>query len=255
MVRPAQPPTIVAMTSPSRPTVPSAAAVARHPHLDAPRASGWIRVDCHLHTMWSGDSTTTPDELAEAIQASALDVLCLTDHNEIRGALRLRDELDCRVVVGEEVKTHAGELIGLFLTERIPAGLPAVDAARAIRDQGGIVYVPHPFDPMRRNLAEPVLNELAAAGLLDAIEAFNAKTSLPSLNRRAAAFAATHGLAAGAGSDAHVPDAIGAAFVEMPDFSNPAGFLAALAAGRTVGHHSDPARPWRPRIVPSTATH
>ena len=229
-------------------------ALERHPHLAAPVAGGWVRVDCHLHTMWSGDSTTTPDELAEAVAATGLDVVCITDHNEIRGAEALADRLGCRVVVGEEVKTHAGELIGLFLTERVPAGLPAAEAARRIRDQGGVVYVPHPFDPMRRNLAEPVLEELAVVGLLDAVEVINAKTSLPSLNARAAAFARHHGLPGGAGSDAHVPAALGAAYVEMPAFSTAQEFLAALAEGRPVGHHSDPARPWRARIVPSTAS-
>ncbi len=242
------------MSDPSQPAVPSAEAVGRHPHLASPCPDGWVRVDCHLHTMWSGDSTTTPDELADAVAATAIDVLCITDHNEIRGAVDLQHELGCRVVVGEEVKTHTGELIGLFLTERVPAGLPAAEAAAAICAQGGLVYVPHPFDPMRRNLAEPTLVELADAGLLDAIEAFNAKASLESLNRRASTFAAQRGLAAGAGSDAHVPAALGAAFVEMPDFDGPADFVAALRTGRIVGHYSDPARPWRARIVPSTTS-
>ncbi len=234
------------------PSPPATAAVARHPHLASALPDGWVRVDCHMHTMWSGDSTSTPDELEAAVVAAGLDVVCITDHNEIRGAEALRDRLPCRVVVGEEVKTHAGELIGLFLIERVPAGLPAAEVAARIRAQGGVVYVPHPFDPMRRNLAEPVLDELVAAGLVDAIEVINAKTSLPSLNARAAAYGAQHGLAAGAGSDAHVPEALGAAYLEMPDFTTAAEFLAALAAGAPVGHHSDPARPWRPRIVPST---
>jgi hypothetical protein len=202
--------------------------------------------------MWSGDSTTTPDELAAAVAAAELDVLCITDHNAIAGAIELREALPCRVVAGEELRTAAGEIIGLFLTERIPTGIGPVEAARAIRDQGGVVYVPHPFDPMRRNLATPALYELAEAGLIDAVEVRNAKTSLESLNRRAADFAAELDLAAGAGSDAHVPDAIGAAYVEMPDFEGPDDFLVALRAGRVVGHHWDEPRPWTPRIVPST---
>ena len=111
--------------------------------------------------MWSGDSTTTPDELIETVDQSGIDVLCITDHNAIKGAVQLQDELPCRVVVGEELKTHAGELIGLFLTERIPQGIPPVEAARRIRDQGGIVYIPHPFDPLRNNLREDVLDEAA----------------------------------------------------------------------------------------------
>ncbi len=233
---------------------PAADAVERHPHLAEPHAPGWLRVDLHSHTMWSGDCTTTPDELAEAVAASGIDVLCITDHGTINGALELSPpgRLPCRVVVGQEVRTHAGELIGLFLTERLPFGLPAADAARRIREQGGLVYVPHPFDPLRANLREDALVELADAGLLDAVEARNAKTSLEHVNRRAAEFAASHDIAPGAGSDAHVPDALGAAYVEMPDFDGPESFLAALAAGTVIGHHADPARPWRARVVPST---
>ena len=211
-------------------------------------------MDLHSHTMWSGDSTTTPDEVEAAVVASGLDVLCITDHNAIRGAVELAERLPCRVIVGEELRTHAGEIIGLFLTERIPMGIPPAEAARAIRAQGGVVYVPHPFDPMRRNMAEPALYELAGADLLDAVEVINAKTSLRSLNERAAQFAAEFELAAGAGSDAHVPNALGAAYVEMPDFDGPQDFLAKLRLARAVGHHWDEHRPWSPRILPSVST-
>jgi predicted metal-dependent phosphoesterase TrpH len=229
--------------------------VGRHPHLAEPIAAGLVRVDLHSHTMWSGDSTTTPEELVGAVEASGIDVLCITDHHAIAGAVQLAETLPCRVIVGEELRTAAGEIIGLFLTERIPNGLGHTETARAIRDQGGIVYVPHPFDPMRRNLAEPALYELAECGLIDAVEVINAKTSLQSLNRRAADFADEFDLAAGAGSDAHVPLAIGSAYVEMPDFDTPAEFLVALRAGGVVGHHWDEARPWTSRIVPSVPDH
>jgi predicted metal-dependent phosphoesterase TrpH len=230
---------------------PSLAAVARHPHLAAPVPTEHIRVDLHTHTMWSGDSTTTPEEMVAAVVDAGLDVVCITDHNAIRGALELADRLPCRVIVGEELRTHAGEIIGLFLTDHVPFGLTPEDAARRIRDQGGLVYVPHPFDPMRRNMNGAALAALVAGGWVDAVEVFNAKTSLAHLNEAAVAFAAEHGLAAGAGSDAHVPDALGAAYVEMPDFTDAASFLTALRAGTVVGHHFDAARPWRSRVVPS----
>ncbi len=230
-------------------------ALARHPHLGRPLEPGYVRVDMHSHTMWSGDSTTTPAEIAASIVACGLDVLCITDHNAIKGAVELAASLPCRVVVGEEVKTHAGEVIGLFLTERVPIGLRADEAARQIRNQGGLVYIPHPFDPMRRNLTEVAMRDLADAGMIDAIEVLNAKTSLSSLNAKAAAFADEHALARGAGSDAHVPLALGAAFVEMPDFDGPADFLAKLRLGRIAGHHWDEARPWTARVVPGTSIH
>lgn len=234
---------------------PSAAAVSRHPHLAESLPAGWIRVDMHSHTMFSGDSTTTLEEAAEAIMEAGLDVLCVTDHNSLAGARRLAEVLGpnspCRIVAGEEVRTHTGEIIGLFLTERIPFGLSAADTARAISAQGGVVYVPHPFDPMRANITEKSLDDLTEAGLVAAIEAVNSKTSLASLNARARDYGERHGLALGAGSDAHVPDALGAAYVEMPDFDGPTDFLVRVREGRTVGHHWDEPRPWSPRIIPS----
>ncbi len=226
-------------------------AIARHPHLGPQLRPGWVRVDLHSHTMWSGDSTTTPDEIERAVVESGLDVVCITDHHAIAGAEQLARRLPCRVIVGEEMRTHAGEIIGLFMTERVPFGLPAVQTAQTIRAQGAIVYVPHPFDPMRRNITEAALVELADAGLVDAVEVLNAKTSLASLNAKAAQFAEERGLRAGAGSDAHVPNALGAAFVEMPDFDGPAEFLRSLEYAVIVGHHWDEARPWTSRIVPS----
>lgn len=236
---------------------PLAAAIERHPHLADAAAPGHVRVDMHTHTMFSGDSTTTLDEIVEAVTESGIDVLCVTDHNALEGALRLRTLLEdagiCRVVVGEEVKTHTGEIIGLFLTERIPFGETAVRTCEMIRAQGGLVYVPHPFDPMRRNITEDSLADISSRGLVDAVEVHNAKTSLQSLNAKAKQFAAHRDLAMGSGSDAHVPHALGSAYVEMPDFDGPQDFLEKLREGRVVGHHWDKARPWTPRIIPSVS--
>ncbi len=230
-------------------------AVDRHPHLRDPRPPGWVRVDFHMHTMWSGDCTTTPEELEEAVADSGIDVLCITDHSTINGAKELGERLGCRVVVGEELRTGAGEIIGLFLTERLPFGIGHVEAATRIRAQGGLVYIPHPFDPTRHCLREDALDELLDAGLVDGLEVFNAKTSLPSLNARAAEVALERDLPGGAGSDAHVAEGIGAAYLEMPDFDGPAAMLAAMREGRVVGHHWDGHRAWKPRIVPSTKAH
>jgi len=226
-----------------------------HPHLARPVPQGRVRVDMHTHTMWSGDCTTTPEEIVEVLSGAAIDVVCITDHNTISGALALRDRLPCRVVVGQEVKTSHGEMIGLFLTERLPHGIKPAEAVERIRDQGGVVYIPHPYDPMRSCLRAEVIEELAQSGGIDAIEVINAKTSLAHLQARAAETASRFCLAAGAGSDAHVPLAYGAACVEMDDFDDGdgGGFLAALRSGEPVGHHWDRARPWKARIVPSTA--
>lgn len=237
----------------SEPRTPSHDAVERHPHLADERTDGHVRVDMHVHSMFSGDSTTTLEELAEQIDAAALDVVCLTDHHAIEGAARLADVASCRVIVGEEVASHSGEIIGLFLSERVPQGLSATETATRIRDQGGVVYIPHPFDPMRNCLRPDDIERLVGAGLVDGIEGRNAKTSLESLNRRATEYGEAHDLFVGAGSDAHVPDAIGAAYLEMPDFDGPDRFVAHAKLGRLVGHHFDEPRPWTPRIIPSVA--
>lgn len=226
-------------------------ATERHPHLAEPIEPGWVKVDMHSHTMWSGDCTTTPEELVQAVAESGIDVLCITDHNVTAGAERLADELPCRVIVGEELRVGQGEVIGLFLTERVPSGIGLVEAARRIRDQGGVVYIPHPFDPLRNCLRPHEIDLLVAEGLVDAIEGHNSKTSLRSLNQQGVDYGLEHGLAIGAGSDAHVPSSIGSGYVVMPDFDGPEEFLASLRQSRLVGHFYDQARPWTPRIVPS----
>ena len=216
-----------------------------------------VRIDGHSHTMWSGDATTTPDELIAAVPGSGVDVLCITDHNAIDGALRLKDALGIAVIVGEEVKTTAGELIGLFLTERVPFGLKPAEAVAAIRGQGGLVYVPHPFDALRHCMKEDALVGLARDGGLDVIETINGKTSLQSCNDRADAFADEWSLAKAGGSDAHVAAALGAAWVDVDDdadVTTAAGLLDALRRPTATvgGGFSDPPRAWTSRIVPST---
>ncbi len=204
---------------------------------------GRVRVDCHLHTAASGDAWTTLDQLAERAGQEGLDVVCVTDHNVTEAAVAAAgQDLGVRIVVGEEIRTPDGDVIGLFLTERIPYVLPLTTVISLIRAQGGLVYVPHPFDEGRSSLG-PVLPELCAAGGADIIEVFNAKIDDQRLNERADQLAARYGLPGGAGSDAHDPPGIGAAYLDMPDFDGPASFLAALADAQVTGEY----RPHAPR--------
>jgi len=199
--------------------------------------AGWVRVDCHLHTAASGDAVTTLDQLADRVAQAGVGVVCITDHNETSAALTaVARGIGARVIVGEEIRTRAGDLIGLFLAERIPYVLPVIEAAGRIREQGGLVYLPHPFDPVRSSLGAAAAS-LCAAGLADVVEVFNAKIADQTLNGRAAALAARWGLPGGAGSDAHDPPGVGAAYLEMPDFDGPASFLASLAVARVVGEY------------------
>jgi predicted metal-dependent phosphoesterase TrpH len=208
-----------------------------------PTPAGWVRVDCHLHTVASGDAVLTLDQLAERAEQAALDVVCITDHNVTSAAVAATEQdLGVRVIVGEEIRTPHGDIIGLFLTERVPYVLPVAEVVARIRAQGGLVYAPHPFDLARSSLGR-ALPDLCAAGAVDIVEVFNAKTATREPNDRAAALAAAYALPGGVGSDAHDPPGVGAAFLEMPDFDGPAGFLAALAHARITGEY----RPHAPR--------
>jgi predicted metal-dependent phosphoesterase TrpH len=201
------------------------------------RAPGRIRADCHLHTVASGDAVLTLEELADRAQATGLDVVFVTDHNVTEAAMAAaRRDLGVRIIVGEEIRTPDGDVIGLFLTERIPYVLPLAEVVGRIRAQGGLVYAPHPFDLIRSSTGR-VLPELCRAGAVDVIEAFNAKIEDQGLNERAAGLARCFGIPVGAGSDAHDADGVGAAYLEMPDFDGPASFLAALADATVTGEY------------------
>jgi hypothetical protein len=201
--------------------------------------AGRVRVDCHLHTVASGDAVLTLEALAERARMTGLDVVCITDHNVTSAAVRATErDLGVRVVVGEEIRTPDGDLIGLFLTERIPYVLPLAEVIGRIRGQHALVYVPHPFDLGRASLGR-VLPELCAEGAVDVIEVFNAKIVDSALNRQAADLATAFGLPGGAGSDAHDAPGVGAAYLEMPDFDGPADFLAGLAEAQITGEFRD----------------
>jgi len=200
-------------------------------------------MDCHLHTVASGDAVLTLEQLAERAQQAGLDVVCITDHNVTLAAVAAAErDLGVRVIVGEEIRTPDGDIIGLFLTERVPYVLPVAEVVARIRAQGGLVYAPHPFDPVRHSLGS-VLPGLCAQGAVDIVEVFNAKIADQALNDRAAELAAAYELPGGAGSDAHDAPGVGAAYLELPDFDGPAGFLAALGHARITGEF----RPHAPR--------
>jgi predicted metal-dependent phosphoesterase TrpH len=188
-----------------------------------------IRADLHVHSSASFDCTVSPEQVEARCRRLGLAPVFLTDHDSIEGALRLR--ATTRVVVGEEVMTTAGELIGLFLQERVPAGLAPMAAAAEIKKQGGLVYLEHPYDPFRRHLSEAAIEALA--DLIDIVEVFNGRSD-DKANQRAEDLCATLGAAPGAGSDAHRIGEIGSVYVEMEDFDGASDFLAKLRNGKIV---------------------
>jgi predicted metal-dependent phosphoesterase TrpH len=187
-----------------------------------------IHVDLHMHTNHSHDCATSVGRLLEAAKERGLGAIAVTDHNEISGALEARDRADgIKVIVGEEVKTKdQGEVIGLFLEEKIPRGLTLAETIAAIRDQGGLVYVPHPFD--RMHSVPDYEHLLGVVEDIDAIEVFNPRVAFSAFNEEAERFAAKYRIVAGAGSDSHVPQGLGSVKIAMRDFDGPEEFLESL---------------------------
>jgi predicted metal-dependent phosphoesterase TrpH len=194
-----------------------------------------LKVDMHTHSEFSPDSRTPLAAQAAAIKAAGLHVVCATDHNTIEGALRLRELADgFRVIVGEEVSSSDGEIIGLFLDKAIPRGLTADETIARIHDQGGLVSVPHPFSRNRRfHLRRSALERVWRQ--IDCIEVFNAREAFTQDNVRAAAFAKDKGLPGAVGSDAHRATEIGRAWVEVEDFAGREDFIATLREGSVIG--------------------
>jgi hypothetical protein len=200
------------------------------------RSRATIDVDLHMHTDHSHDCATPVEVLLATARAQGLGAIAVTDHNEVSGALEAAAkaaDYGVKVIVGEEVKTaHQGEVIGLFLKEKIPRGLTLAETVAEIRRQGGVVYVPHPFDRMH---AVPDYEHLLdVVEDVDAIEVYNPRVAIGSFNEEAARFAAKYRILAGAGSDAHVTQGLGSVRVRMPDFDGPDEFLEALRAAEIV---------------------
>jgi hypothetical protein len=199
-----------------------------------------IDVDLHMHTDHSNDCVTPVEVLLATARDRGLGAIAVTDHNEISGALEAREkaaEFGVKLIVGEEVKTKdQGEVIGLFIEEKIPRGMSLEETIAEIRRQGGIVYVPHPFDRLHSVPDyEHLLNVVAD---VDAIEVFNPRIAIAAWNEEAVRFAGKYRIPGGAGSDAHVAQGLGAVRIRMRDFDGPDEFLQSLREADIIGRPS-----------------
>jgi glycosyltransferase involved in cell wall biosynthesis len=189
-----------------------------------------IDVDLHMHTDHSSDCATPVEVLLASARDAGLGAIAVTDHNEVSGALDARAkaaEFGVKVIVAEEIKTgDQGEVIGLFLEEKIPRGMTLDETIATIRAQGGLVYVPHPFD--RLHSVPDYEHLLAVVEDIDALEVFNARVAIAAFNEEAVRFAAKYRIVGGAGSDAHVPQGLGSVRIRMRDFDGPEEFLESL---------------------------
>jgi predicted metal-dependent phosphoesterase TrpH len=197
-----------------------------------------IEVDLHMHTDHSGDCATPVEVLLASAREQGLGAIAVTDHNEISGALEAKAQAatlgpqgglgsNLKVIVGEEVKTASeGEVIGLFIKEKIPRGMSLAETIAEIKRQGGVVYVPHPFD--RMHSVPDYEHLLKVLDDIDAIEVFNPRVAISAFNDEAARFAAKYRIIAGAGSDSHVAQGLGSVRIRMRDFDGPQEFLQSL---------------------------
>lgn len=198
-----------------------------------------LKADLHIHSSYSMDCLTTPEEIVASCTRKGINCVAITDHGTIAGALKLKEIAPFPVIVGEEILTPWGEIMGLFLTQEIPSGILLVEAVKQIKEQGGLVCLPHPFDTFRLSaIKDGFLGDVLP--YLDIIEVFNSRSLLLGNSRRAKLIAQRYHLPASAGSDAHTSYEIGRAYVEMPEFQGKEGFLESLAQGKIFGRRTCP---------------
>jgi predicted metal-dependent phosphoesterase TrpH len=201
-----------------------------------------IEVDLHMHTDHSPDCATPVEVLLETARDRGLGAIAVTDHNEVSGALEARRIAagmdDLKVIVGEEVKTaEQGEVIGLFLEEKIPRGMTMAETIAAIRAQGGLVYVPHPFD--RFHSVPDYEHLLDMIEEIDVLEVFNPRVALTAFNEEAERFARKYRIVPGAGSDSHVAQGLGSVRVRIHDFDGSQEFLEAMRDADITRKHKN----------------
>jgi predicted metal-dependent phosphoesterase TrpH len=198
-----------------------------------------INVELHCHTYHSSDSLMLPRHILQACDRRGIDRIAITDHNSIAGAREtaaLNPEL---VIIGEEILTTEGEILGYFVQEEIPEGLPPIEVVERLKAQGAVISIAHPFDPTRGcRWSMETLETLVPH--LDALEVLNARCWNDQPNDKAADLARNAGLHGTAGSDAHAPAEVGRAYLSLPAFSDADSFKDALAHARIMGRRSVP---------------
>jgi len=189
-----------------------------------------LKADFHMHTKFSKDCDTPLEAIIERCQKMGINCIAVTDHGSAEGGLEMQKIAPFKVIVGEEILTPNGEIMGLFLKETIPSGISVEEAVAKIKAQGGLVCLPHPFDPLRGlRMDKDKLTKLAEQA--DIIEVFNARGPFPGPVKKANALALKYNLPGIAGSDAHYPYELGHTYIEMPEFNSKDEFLQALRKG------------------------
>ena len=190
-----------------------------------------MRVDLHLHSNYSHDAQSTLEELIQRCAEVGLDRIALTDHNTVEGAQALAELAPYLAIIGEEAKTREGEVIGLFITRRLPPYLRPEEVMDLVHEMGGLTYIPHPLDRHRANFRLERILDLADR--IDIIETYNAWCE-PAENQAAGRLATELGKVAATGSDAHAAQELGRSWMEIDDYTTPLDFLEKLRSARHV---------------------
>ncbi len=195
-----------------------------------------LRADLHMHTIFSSDSSITPEQLIRQAGERSLDVVGVTDHNTTKGGTvtkRLAKTMmpGLLVLVGQEIKTNSGEIIVFGVRQTLPKNRPLLETIKSAKGKGGFIVVPHPFDMMRRGIGRG--NLLRIMDNIDAVEVLNSKTIFGRFNRKARQFCDKHGLPMVAGSDAHMRQYIGTCYTEIDSMKKESGIYEAIREGKT----------------------
>ncbi len=196
------------------------------------------KVDLHTHSILSPDGGISRDQYASLLEKEKLDCIAITDHNETKFALEMAAELGPKIIVGEEISTIEGEIIGLFLQKTVPNNLPALHTAKLIHDQGGTVYIPHPFEILRQGLKIDTLKRIIPA--IDIVEVFNARSKWRGKSTQALAFAQKNEKAIAAASDSHCLMAMGSSYVLINEMPTMKSLVSLISKGNLIKQYSSP---------------
>ena len=198
-----------------------------------------LKADLHIHSEYSLDCNTPLDKIISRCQELGINCIAIADHGTAEGALKMQKLAPFQVIVAEEILTTQGEIMGMFLKETVPSGLTPQETIKRIREQDGLVNIPHPFEKLRGSaLKDWVIEEIADE--IDLMEVLNSRSPFKSNTEKAKDFAEKYGIVKGAGSDAHTTKEIGNAYLEMPEFNGKDEFLKSLAQASIYGHRSSP---------------
>lgn len=191
-----------------------------------------FKIDLHTHSVASHDGGITADQYDHILNTNVLDMIAVTDHNQIDFAVNLKERLGDRIIVGEEIMSTGGEIVGLYLTERIPPQLTPLETIKEIKQQGGVVYIPHPFESIRKGLHPGVMDELVHE--LDIVEVCNGRAFMQNRSAQAVVWAKLNHIIGAASSDAHGIRGLGKTYTDVPELPERSSLIKLLGQGVPV---------------------